>query len=84
MYHANNGLYFKRQDDGSVVVEHWLHGAANAGRADQATVDVLDRHWTMTASEWASVVASVSDYGETGESHTQALYFHRGGKAPTS
>ena len=81
-FHSNNGLYFERQEDGSVVVEHWLHGAANAGRADQATVNVLDRRWKMTAAEWASVVASVSAQGETGETHRQALDFH--GETTTS
>lgn len=79
MFHANNGLYFERKQDGSVVVSHWLHGAANAGRVDQATVDVLDRQWTLTASEWASVMANVSARGESGATHTEATLFHEKG-----
>lgn len=76
MFHANNGLYFDRREDGSVVVSHWLFGLANGGRADQASVSVRDRQWTMTASEWASVVATVSKDGETRETWESALAFH--------
>lgn len=79
MFHANNGLYFERHADGSVTVSHWLRGAANAGRADQQPVNVLDREWNLTASEWASVIATVSARGESGETHTEALLFHEKG-----
>ena len=76
LYHAKDGLHFQRHKDGSVTVARWLHGLANAGRADQAVVDVLDHAWTLTASEWASVVASVSAKGESGETYNAALRFH--------
>lgn len=79
MFHANNGLYFERLPDGGVRVSHWLHGAANAGRADQASVQVLDRSWHLSASEWASVMASVSARGESGETHTEATLYHEKG-----
>ena len=81
-FHSNNGLYFERTADGGVRVSHWMSGVANAGRADQASVDVLDRSWTLTAPEWASVVASVSQMGESSETWQQALDWH--GQEPTS
>lgn len=77
-YHAKQGLYFVRRDDGSVLVQHYLTGTANGGRADQAFVDVLNREWDLTASEWASVVAAVSSSGESSETYDSALAFHVG------
>jgi hypothetical protein len=78
MIHANNGLCFERQPDGSVFVSHWLTGQANAGRADQAPVSVCDRLWSLTPAEWASVVAAVCAEGEDGDTFKSALAFHQG------
>lgn len=75
-FHSKDGLYFQRRDDGSVDISHWLSGIANTGRADQQPCDVLNRSWRLTASEWASVVASVSQDGENGETWKAALDFH--------
>lgn len=59
-YHANNGLVFERMEDGSVSVSSWLMGKAHTGQADGATVEVLDRSWTLDSVTWDLVVGAVS------------------------
>jgi hypothetical protein len=64
-FHARDGWYFRREDDGSVRI---LAPDSLGPGAQQAIV--------LDASTWASVVASVSAAGETGETYRTALLFH--------
>ncbi|MFI7126011.1 hypothetical protein ACIBQ1_09975 [Nonomuraea sp. NPDC050153] len=70
-FHAKNGWYFRREDDGSV------HIAAPDSMGPGASQVV-----TLDANTWASVVASVSATGETGDTFSQALVFHAGEAEP--
>jgi hypothetical protein len=61
-FHAHDGWFFKRNEDGSVTV--W----AGDDGAEQS----------FEPSEWASIVASVSVGGETGATYRRALGLHSG------
>ena len=65
MFHAKNGQYFERQDDGSVRI--FARGGLGLS-SDPIVKDV-----TLGPSEWASVVASMSLEGENGETYRAAL-----------
>lgn len=58
-FHAKDGWYFERQDDGSVKVS--------------AAVDRSTEVITLGPSTWASIVASMSAEGETSQSYQRAL-----------
>lgn len=62
-FHAHSGWFFRREPDGSVRI---------LAPDSQATHQVV----TLDANTWASVVASVSDTGETGETFRAALAAH--------
>jgi hypothetical protein len=79
-FHSRDGFYFERLEDGTVRVSLCLHGLANTGRADQAPVAVVVRSVDLPENEWASVVASVSSLGDTGENWQRARDFHFGEK----
>jgi hypothetical protein len=64
-FHARDGWYFRREDDGSV------HIAAPDSLGPGASQVV-----TLDADTWASVVASVSRNGETADSFAAAARFH--------
>jgi hypothetical protein len=66
-YHARDGWYFRREDDGSV------HIAAPDSMGPGASQVV-----TLDANAWASVVASVSRSGESGDTFAAARHFHDG------
>lgn len=63
-FHAIQGWYFERLEDGAVRVRH--------GDGPQMEVVELD------ANTWASAVASVCHFGEMSETYRQALDFHMG------
>jgi len=65
-FHWRNDVYFKRLEDGSVRVRRfeWFNGAPHP------------KDWVIPANEWASVVCSVSQLGETGERWNAAQDFH--------
>lgn len=69
MFHSKNGLFFERLQDGSVHIIRTYD--ARDVRADNVVLDIA-----LSASEWASVVASVMLRGETAETHGQALAAH--------
>lgn len=69
-FHARDGWCFRREDDGSVRI--LAPDSIGPGAHQMVTLD---------ASTWASVVASVSAAGETGETYRCALGFHGGGNA---
>lgn len=69
MFHSKNGLFFERLKDGSVHIIRTYD--ARDVRADNLVLDI-----TLSASEWASVVASVMLLGETGDTYKLALGIH--------
>ena len=62
MFHAKDGLYFERLPDNQVRII----------KTDQE-MDI-----TLDANLWASVIASMSYYGEEDYGFYRALNFHRG------
>jgi len=66
-FHAHDGWYFKRGEDGSVrILAPDSLGPGGSQRID------------LDANTWASIVASVSAASENGETHRAALAFHDG------
>lgn len=66
-FHARDGWFFRREDDGSVRVL----GPDSLGPGAHQVV-------TLDADAWASVVASVSSGGETFETFRAARSLHDG------
>jgi hypothetical protein len=66
MFHAKDGWYFDRLPGGMVRIERRTNDAKNT------LIEAL----TVTPETWASIVASVSELGETGDTHRHALIFH--------
>lgn len=64
-FHARDGWYFRREDDGSVCI---LAPDSLGPGAHQVV--------TLDAGTWASVVASVGRGGETSERFQAARHFH--------
>lgn len=58
-FHAKDGWYFERQDDGSVKIS--------------AAVDRSTEVITLDPSTWASIIASMSTEGETSQTYQRAL-----------
>ena len=69
MFHAKDGWFFQRNEDGSVSIIHNPSSSPDQGKAPDVTID---------ASVWASVVASVSRSGEENGRFYEALRFHDG------
>ena len=70
-FHHRDGWFFKRMDDGTVRIQK---------RTNDAESRVEIEHF-IDESSWASVVASVSAFGENGETHDAALDLHAGHSA---
>lgn len=68
MFHLKDGLYFCRTPDGGVRMVKTYDGREI--RADNVVMDI-----TTDESGFASVMASVSAFGETGETWQQARDF---------
>lgn len=66
-FHAFGGWYFRRDTDGHVTIEVTETAQADAPLARALTVD---------PATWASIVASVSAEGESGERWRRALDYH--------
>lgn len=66
-FHWRDGRFFKRMPDGSVRLSH-VHGES------------LQSQFNIPAPEWASIVCSVSEQGETGERWEESQDFH--GRSP--
>lgn len=64
MFHVKNGLCFGKLPDGGVEIY-------NEGEVPNFTIQ-------LTASEWASVIATMSYYGEEDYGFYRALNFHTG------
>ncbi len=72
MFHSRDGVFFQRQEDGSVRVLIRETGHDEAPVLKDAT---------LGPSEWASVVASMSKEGENGETWRMALRTQVGAEA---
>lgn len=68
MFHVRNGLFFERAGKDAVRMVKTYDG--REPRPDNVVLDE-----TMTVSVFASVIASVSDRGETGNTHREAVKF---------
>lgn len=63
-FHAHEEWFFRREPDGSVTITYPSDGG--------------ERTFVLDPDSWASVVASVSAGGETGERFQAARRFHDG------
>jgi hypothetical protein len=61
-FHAHDGWYFERLDDGSVKIS--------------AAVNRCTEETTLTADTWASIIAAVSDAGDTSQTFYAAQALH--------
>jgi hypothetical protein len=68
MFHAQNGLFFERKEDGSVRVIKTYDGRDI--RPDNVVLDE-----TLSQASFASVAASMSKTGETSENFYKTLDF---------
>jgi hypothetical protein len=68
VFHSKDGWFFERAANGAV------HIVKTDGKVGGPTLAEV----ALTAETWASVVASVSEQGETRETWMQALEFHMG------
>jgi len=69
MFHVSNGLYFKRLNDGSVLI---------VKKTDSHPDSLIVFEQVIDADYWASIVTSVSTYNETALSFGAAKKFHAG------
>jgi hypothetical protein len=76
-FHSNNGLFFKREPDGSVTVEKRVPTVSFGpeGENFQGPMAVVER-WKLTPDDWGSVVASVCIEGENGATFASAKELH--------
>jgi hypothetical protein len=65
-FHAKDGWYFERQEDGSVKI--------------RAAVDRSTEVITLPPMEWASVMAALAAAGGTSETFQAARRLHEGGE----
>ena len=80
IFHSQDGLYFAKGEQGQVHIvkrkpEYYQFDVNGASLFFE---DSYLFKVTLTDSEFASVVASMSAFGETNESYTQALKFLQG------
>lgn len=69
MFHARDGLFFQQQPDGSVKVI-----VKEACRDDSPIL----REFVLDCDSWASVIATMSYYGEEDNGFYRAGRFHSG------
>lgn len=67
MFHYKDGWFFTRQNDGSVLLE-----CRDKMQPDGEVLTSLK----IDADSWCSVIASMSDTGETHEKWLEARKFH--------
>ena len=70
MFHVAKGLFFERQDNGSVRIIKTYD--ERPPRPDNIVLDMF-----LPESVWCSIVASMSAWGEDGNGWYRALDFHR-------
>ena len=67
MFHVRDGLFFERQTEGAIRILKRTNGRDDAPIVFDM---VLDKH------AWASVIATMSFYGEEHYGYFRALLFH--------
>ena len=67
--HVKDGLYFRRTENGGVEIEKTIDSKEGSPVADRIVLD---------AGAWASIVAHVSEKGESHETFESAKRFHDG------
>lgn len=75
MFHASNGWYFERQEDGSVKILKDLRVEELPIKHIPALIGI-----TLDADTWCSVVASVSATGDDASTFFAAEATHNGTK----
>ena len=74
MFHSKDGWHWRRNENGSVSVEHHVYGTEKNELGElMYTIDVKEN---IDADSWASIVASVSASGEAGGRWFTAREFH--------
>lgn len=71
-FHWRGGLYFRRDHAGNVVISDWRPILTDEGERVWTGWDVA----VIDPDSWASIIASVSVQGETGERWEAAKHFH--------
>ena len=74
--HAQNGLMFKRMDDGSVRIRLFADGLGPSSGAD------LVFQTRLPDSSWASIMASCCARDEDHLTHIEAMEFHNKPRDP--
>lgn len=67
MFHYKDGIYFKREENGDVTIV-----IKDSAHVDAKVVKTLN----IDVNGWCSIIASVSDTGETSEKWEDSLKFH--------
>jgi len=85
MHHSHGGWYFHRLPDGSVRMTHQMHlvehdefGFVGPKDCEHRKLFAIDQDVTFEPSEWASIIASVSQRGEDAQSFAAAEDLHDG------
>lgn len=73
MFHSQNGLYFERLKDGSVRI---------IKRKDAMQDAEIIADETLDANCWASIIATMSYYGEEDYGFYRATLFHQNEPIP--
>jgi len=81
IFHVKDGLFFERLPDGQVKIRKTIEKivGSNKGGAPFVVLEII-----LTANEWASVIASMSYYGEEDNGFYRAMNFHCGDAIPAS
>ena len=61
MFHSQDGLYFRRNDDGSVTIIKTTNGREPSSPPDDANIAFTQ---TVDAGTWCSIVLSMSAFSE--------------------
>lgn len=80
MFHARDNLFFQRYQDGSVrILKLTLNATMTFNDVAQAKIPahLIELDMTLDKNAWASIAASMSARGETGDTFYAALAFHQ-------
>ncbi len=75
-FHSQDGLCFQRLEDGRVHVRLVVPILDHSTETGYSLSQAVTFQTILPAASWASVVASVSAKGETGETFNEALRWH--------
>jgi hypothetical protein len=75
-FHWKDNWYFERREDGSVRIYHEDSGSIPSIPLDDDDYPEYDVCLDIDKDSWASIIASVSERGETAETFKEAGEFH--------